>query len=358
LHQEQRQLIPAASSAIDQRSGVAVNETRRLLDEVIEESAQYPSGHPDRTDILAELADPPAERVRAVVAENDSRQAEQLVDLAASLSTSERGDLGAAEKAYRLTIDLLPALVSDLEQRDDQEYQLLPFAGLASNAAACTLCRGADPAEAVDLLERGRCVLFCHTLGERPVRVDQVVCSQVAADGPVVVVNVIRFGSHALALTADGIRVIQLPALTPTAVEDHRVALDVAHDLLRCPGAEVNLQWAAGRYVTSLLTWLWDAAAGPVLDALGLAASAGPLPRLWWLPTGPLSLLPLHAAGYHTGGDERTVLDRVVSSYMPTLIRMPSGAGSSMRPGSTSPAMPLPMSQTRRQAGSSWPAVI
>ncbi|HET9258248.1 MAG TPA: CHAT domain-containing protein, partial [Pseudonocardiaceae bacterium] len=325
-------------------------EMRLLIGEL---SAQYPPGHPNRADVLAEVTDPPAERMLPVVAKDDWRQAEQLVDLAASPSTSdadalvayakaaqlpdapipvrglasqqwarlaaERGDLDAAEKAYRLTIDLLPALVSDLKQRGDQEYQLLPFAGLASNAAACALRRGADPAEAVDLLERGRCVLFAHTLGERPVLVDQMVCSRVAADGPVVVVNVSRFGSHALALTAGGIRVIPLPALTPTAVEDHRVALDVAYDLLRCPGAEADLRWAAGRYVTGLLTWLWDAAAGPVLDALGLAAGADPLPRLWWLPTGPLSLLPLHAAGYHAAGDGRTVLDRVVSSYTPTL---------------------------------------
>ena len=231
---------------------------------------------------------------------------------------AEQGDLDSAEEAYRLTIDLLPELVSDLQQREDQEYQLLPFAGLASNAAACALRHDA-PAEALDLLERGRCVLFSHTLGEDPVRVDEVVCSEAAANGPVVVVNVSRFGSHALALTTDGIRVIPLPALTPTAVDDHRVALGVAHDLVRGPDVGEDLRWAADRYVTSLLTWLWDAVTGPVLDTLGLTEGAGRLPRLWWLPTGPLSLLPLHAAGYHAAGDGRTVFDRVVSSYTPTL---------------------------------------
>jgi len=30
-------------------------------------------------------------------------------------------------------------------------------------------------------------------------------------------------------------------------------------------------------------------------------------------------MLPLHGAGYHASGDGRTVLDRVVSSYTPTL---------------------------------------
>jgi len=42
---------------------------------------------------------------------------------------------------------------------------------------------------------------------------------------------------------------------------------------------------------------------------------------VWWIPGGLLGLLPLHAAGYHTGRDAqpRTVLDCVVSSYTPTL---------------------------------------
>ena len=64
------------------------------------------------------------------------------------------------------------------------------------------------------------------------------------------------------------------------------------------------------------------------MDELGFADTpeGDPVawPRLWWCPTGPLTLLPLHAAGHHAeavGGESppRTVLDRVVSSYTPTL---------------------------------------
>ena len=45
-------------------------------------------------------------------------------------------------------------------------------------------------------------------------------------------------------------------------------------------------------------------------------------PRLWWCPTGPLSFLPIHAAGIY--GNEKTPLgscvsDYVVSSYTPTI---------------------------------------
>ncbi len=73
----------------------------------------------------------------------------------------------------------------------------------------------------------------------------------------------------------------------------------------------------------AVLAWLWDAVAGPVLDRLGVRALSGePLPRLWWCVSGLLSFLPLHAAGYHdTRSDSvpQTVIDRVVSSYTPTI---------------------------------------
>ena len=40
-----------------------------------------------------------------------------------------------------------------------------------------------------------------------------------------------------------------------------------------------------------------------------------------------LSLLPLHAAGYHGGADGRTVLDRVISSYTPTIAALERSRG-------------------------------
>jgi hypothetical protein len=72
--------------------------------------------------------------------------------------------------------------------------------------------------------------------------------------------------------------------------------------------------------VRETLSWLWDTLAGPVLAAIGVTAAPAddqPWPRIWWSPTGPLTFLPLHAAGHHAGGGP-AVLDRVVSSYTPT----------------------------------------
>jgi hypothetical protein len=70
-----------------------------------------------------------------------------------------------------------------------------------------------------------------------------------------------------------------------------------------------------------VLAWIWDTITGPILDHLGHThpvEEGRRWPRIWWSPTGPLTVLPLHAAGHHVD-DGRAVLDRVVSSYTPTV---------------------------------------
>ncbi|KAJ9419507.1 hypothetical protein QL093DRAFT_1454350 [Fusarium oxysporum] len=68
--------------------------------------------------------------------------------------------------------------------------------------------------------------------------------------------------------------------------------------------------------LSDILEWLWNLAVGPILDHFGYKDTPqGEWPRLWWIPTGPLTLLPLHAAGYHSLTLNNLALDRVVSSY-------------------------------------------
>jgi CHAT domain-containing protein len=57
------------------------------------------------------------------------------------------------------------------------------------------------------------------------------------------------------------------------------------------------------------------------MGAVGAPAEGTPWPRLWWVPTGPLAFLPLHAAGDQAG---RAVVDRVISSYLPTVRSLPA----------------------------------
>jgi len=81
------------------------------------------------------------------------------------------------------------------------------------------------------------------------------------------------------------------------------------------------VRWPADRgVIAETLAWLWDAIAIPLLPVLTAACAAadGPRPRVWWCPTGPLTFLPLHAAGHHDGSGD-SILDRFISSYTPTL---------------------------------------
>jgi tetratricopeptide (TPR) repeat protein len=129
-----------------------------------------------------------------------------------------------------------------------------------------------------------------------------------ARDGAIVAFNVSDIRSDAFLVTPDFIRSVHLPLVTSGFVDD-----SIEHFFEAIDHDE------SYRHATRKL---WDYMVNPVLDALGHteAPPAGKTwPRVWWIPTGALSLLPIHAAGYHTSNSQRTVLDRVISSYAPTL---------------------------------------
>ncbi|MGW6726167.1 CHAT domain-containing protein [Nocardia sp. NPDC055029] len=121
-----------------------------------------------------------------------------------------------------------------------------------------------------------------------------------AAGGPVILLNAGNDRSDAIILTADGSpRLLPLPYLSLEDVLAYSA-------ILAGPAADRR------DTLPLILGWLWWAAVEPVLDALAPA----PGTRVWWLPTGLLGLFPLHAAGI---AGRPGALDRVVSSYTPTL---------------------------------------
>ncbi|MFH8365283.1 CHAT domain-containing protein [Streptomyces sp. NPDC018031] len=142
--------------------------------------------------------------------------------------------------------------------------------------------------------------------------------------GPVVVLNVSRLRCDALLLTGEGVRAVPLPALgyqeLSRRTERFLSAVRVAHD----PAVAAAGRQSAQTEVHELLEWLWETVADPVLRALRLTGRQRRdrrLPHLWWVPTGPLTALPLHAAQRRTpaGAVTDAVLDRVVSSYAPSV---------------------------------------
>ncbi|PBL03932.1 hypothetical protein ARMGADRAFT_37961 [Armillaria gallica] len=76
--------------------------------------------------------------------------------------------------------------------------------------------------------------------------------------------------------------------------------------------------------MSTVLSVLWKTVVKPLFDFLDLkphnSSSESDPPRLWWCPTGPLSFLPLHAAGlYDTTVHGTKVYEYVASSYTPTV---------------------------------------
>ncbi|KAK6540848.1 hypothetical protein TWF694_008231 [Orbilia ellipsospora] len=131
--------------------------------------------------------------------------------------------------------------------------------------------------------------------------------------GPIVLIN-ISDRCDALIVEEKSIRSIRLPNLHESDIGKY---VKLLNQLRSYRSSDAIHQ------MFNMLEWLWDTAVGPILNDLGFldTPSNDDWPRVWWIPTGDLSLLPLHAAGYHfpRSANANTALDRVVSSYSPSI---------------------------------------
>ncbi|MFD5823869.1 CHAT domain-containing protein [Lentzea sp. NPDC060358] len=285
-----------------------------------------------------------------------------------------RADWEAADAAYGEALRLLPVLTGRDLGWDSRQRQLSRLAGLGVDAAAVALRRH-DRARALLILEQARAVLIGQSVEQQHHvaavrRVDEGLADEfeqlaellgadtaaasemnadlvtfadpaearralarrwndvvdtirrtvpgqerflappeigellaACADGPVVVVNASRHRCDALVLRSNRIDVVPLP--DSVWEEGNRCA----ERFLEATAANDD---GTNGVIVKTLDWLWMQIAEPVLDALGPAVS-----RVWWIPAGVLSALPLHMAQSEDGLPG--VLDRVVSSFAPTV---------------------------------------
>ncbi|MEW2086615.1 CHAT domain-containing protein [Streptomyces sp. NPDC005283] len=298
------------------------------------------------------------------------------------------GDPGQARTAFGVALtDLLPKLTGRALGRESQEVRLREVDSLANVAAAVEITAG-RPRQALIRLEQGRGVLLAQALQlrrrhneliaaspELAGRYEQVCAtlvarhrspeqrkasaaefdrlvqeiralsglghfhrppdwaqlSEAAVDGPVAVINVSPLRCDALLIRRRSgrgvVEVLPLPGVTREEI-GHRVsAFQTAVAKLATPGTTGGERYVHDRELKRTLRWLGEEIVGPVLERLGLERPGRPdepLPRLWWCPTGVLSLLPLHAARLEGDGRSGAVYahDRVVSSYVPTLLSL------------------------------------
>src|SRR5262249_4448051 len=131
------------------------------------------------------------------------------------------------------------------------------------------------------------------------------------------------------------VAIVDLPAAPMDAVIDQANVLLGALATAEDPETGWQAKEAGRHAVFDVLAWCWEAITEPVLAVLGRTQTPGgkikEWPRVWWSPTGPATVLPLHASGHHprtitqykTMGEAavlaESVAGRVISSYTPTL---------------------------------------
>ncbi|RYP04852.1 hypothetical protein DL765_010032 [Monosporascus sp. GIB2] len=291
-------------------------------------------------------------------------------------AASNAGDLLALRSEWREAalflqgaVELLPRVSPRSLDHVDKQFGLGEFSGLASRAAASVLHAGQSAYEALRLLEIGRNMIAGYLLemrtdafgleqvdrelAERFIRLRdeldtgltsrsaesgddlfswearnrrrqradqefQEVIQKIrkipgvsglgaptademqaeAVPGPIVIVNASPYRCDAFIIEPQGIRLQRL-------------------ENLKLEDITINAGRLRSTNLTSVLEWSWDTIAHPILSALGLNQPIfdEEWGRIWWILTGPLTHLPIHAAGRYDQGDKQTVLDRVISSY-------------------------------------------
>jgi tetratricopeptide (TPR) repeat protein len=273
-------------------------------------------------------------------------------------------------------IDLLPHISSKMLHNSDKQHRLLSFSVMGSFAAAVSLQAGNGAVEALQLLEAGRGLIGASLLdlrsdisdlkrehpdiadrfeelrdqlssrhetnspqsndflfdkpteGARLEEADEELTNLIAgirdypgfekfllppsqhdliraaSRGPVVVMNINEYRCDAFLIQGDRIWFIPLPNLMVADINDRLKETNRKKKLESIRSADT-------------LKWLWEAAVEPILTELGYmkAQPTDNWPQVWWIPIGPLSWFPIHAAGTYSDGKFESTLDRVMSSY-------------------------------------------
>lgn len=271
-----------------------------------------------REHLLNSCARLAADAAACAIAARQPRRAVELLEQGRAVLWSQLLDTHTDLTALRDAAPVLAARVEQVRRALDRPDQL-PGSGSVTVTAdgRMALARQWD-----DLITQVRALPGFAEFARPP---NAATLTRAVTGGTVIIVNVSLWRCDALLITAGRIRVVPLPGLTIDGAVG--CAMTYLNALLRFEEARGDPKTAQDELeqeLTEILAWLWDLIAEPVLAACGptSAPDRPPRSRVWWCPTGPLALLPLHAAGHHDPADlpaGRNVLDKVISSYTPTL---------------------------------------
>ncbi|KAG8734697.1 hypothetical protein FRC10_011528 [Ceratobasidium sp. 414] len=140
--------------------------------------------------------------------------------------------------------------------------------------------------------------------------------------GAVVIINIHLGQCHALVMRphATAVECVSLTNLSHDKAATARIRLTRSLRSQGRTGRGVRNKPKSEGTIEDILCMLWTDVAKPVLDFLGYTrnGSTNELPHITWCTTGPLTLLPLHAAGdYSKPGC--SLFDFAISSFTPSL---------------------------------------
>lgn len=303
------------------------------------------------------------------------------IKAAVSASSLLKHDPYRAWPLLQSAVELLPTLTPRALQQSDQQHNINRYGGITAMAVSVSLNCDQTPYQAIQLLERGRGILASLQLdirsdisilkGSYPdlaARLDDIrlqlnrpwkpleevdldsnlkhrremfnqfdallteirnikgfqrfllgpsesELKSAAGLGPIVIFNVSEIRGDAFLITSSGIRSIRLLRLNHSDLQAYTERF-----LNATEATPKNYSWAKQEMI-NVLEWLWDSVVGPVLDELKFAQTLSERdswPRIWWVSSGLLNILPIHAAGYHDRAGQ-SALDRVISSHAPTI---------------------------------------
>ncbi|AEO64268.1 907a84fc-40af-4c23-8109-9cb006c013ad [Thermothielavioides terrestris] len=303
-----------------------------------------------------------------------------------------RGNFATASQVGMEVIDLLPTVNTRLLDRDDQEFVMFTFGGIAANLCASLMALN-RPDDALQYLEKGRAVIIGQLVDSRsdvsglaqqhpdiarryerlrdevntPLRgvkgdaagKQMLQRRRVAAAELDACVREIRgIAGHdrfLLGQTVDEMKecaaggfiivvnitefrsdaIIISPA-TIRAINFEGLSFSEVKDWLGKDwgGRESEFRRKNDEYLR-YLSWLWHNFVEQLLDEVSsLHTQSEGLPRVWWIGTGLASSMPFHAAGIHSPGSTDHAYSRAVSSYTPSIKAL---RHSKARAGSTEP---------------------
>ncbi|KAH7115651.1 CHAT domain-containing protein [Dactylonectria macrodidyma] len=276
-------------------------------------------------------------------------------------------------------LDLLPSVHTRALDRNDQQFVISTFAGVASDLCAFLLSAH-RLGEAIEYLEQGRAVIISQLLDDRSdlsslrwdhsqladqyqSLVDEVNITirqttpdvvetlirkrrrEAAAELDMCLKEIRRVPGHERfmlgetvaemqeSVTEGSIVVINVTDFRSDAIliSNHTLTTITLPDLSASDAKSwLSKNWSMKKKseqrgkndeFLDYLSWLWHACVKHILTEISTIQkqpSEG-LPRVWWIGSGLASSMPFHAAGVHTRGSTENAYSRIISSYTPSI---------------------------------------